>query len=51
MRVYVRELLDEIAEGAGGFHKFILGSGDALPSGTAVPVVRAVGETVREYFS
>jgi hypothetical protein len=51
MRVYVRDLLVEIEEDAGGFHKFILGSGDALPSGAPVPVVRAVGETVRDYFS
>jgi len=50
MRVYVRELLAEIEEGAGGFHKFILGSGDALPSGTPIPVVRAVGEALRDYF-
>jgi uroporphyrinogen-III decarboxylase len=51
MRAYVRDLLAEIEEGAGSFHKFILGSGDALPKGAPVPVVRAVGETVRDYFS
>ncbi len=51
MRVYVRRLLDEIQQEAGGFHKFILGSGDAMPSGAPVPVVRAVGETLRDYFS
>jgi uroporphyrinogen-III decarboxylase len=51
MRVYVRDLLVEIEKGAGSFHKFILGSGDALPKGTPVPVVRAVSETVRDYFS
>ena len=51
MRDYVRELLVEIEEVAGGFHKFILGSGDAMPSGAPVPVVRAVGETVRDYFT
>lgn len=51
MRVYVRNLLTEIDERAGGFHKFVLGSGDALPSGTPMPVVRAVGETVRDYFA
>jgi hypothetical protein len=50
MRVYVRNRLVEIEEAAGGFHKFILGSGDALPSGAPVPVVRAVGEVVRDYF-
>ena len=51
MRAYVRDLLVQIDEAAGGFHKFILGSGDALPSGAPVPVVRAVGEVVRDYFS
>jgi len=51
MRVYVRDLLVEIEKGAGSFHKFILGSGDALPKGTPVPVVRAVSEAVRDYFS
>jgi uroporphyrinogen-III decarboxylase len=51
MRVYVRELLVEIEKGAGSLHKFILGSGDALPKGTPVPVVRAVSETVCDYFS
>jgi hypothetical protein len=51
MRVYVRERLAEIEAAARGFHKFILGSGDALPSGAPVPVVRAVGEAVRDYFT
>lgn len=50
MRVYALGRLIEIEEKAGSFHKFILGSGDALPSGTPVPVIRAVGEAVREYF-
>jgi hypothetical protein len=51
MRVYVRDRLVEIEDAAGSFHKFILGSGDALPNGAPVPVVRAVGESVRDYFS
>ena len=51
MRAYVRDLLAEIEEEAGGFHKFILGSGDALPKGAPVPVVRAVTEAVRDYFA
>lgn len=51
MRAYVRDLLIEIEEAAGGFHKFIVGSGDALPQGAPVPVVRAVTEAVRDYFS
>ena len=45
---YVRERLDEIEDVAGSFHKFILGSGDALPKNTPVPVLRAVSEAVRE---
>ncbi len=51
MRVYVRDLLAEIEERAGGFHKFILGSGDAMPNGAPVPVVRAVSEALRDYFA
>jgi uroporphyrinogen-III decarboxylase len=51
IRVYVRDLLVEIDEQAGGFHKFMLGSGDALPSGTPMSVVRVVSETVRDFFS
>jgi len=51
MRAYVRDLLVEIEEEARGFHKFILGSGDALPRGAPVPVVRAVTEAVRDYFA
>jgi uroporphyrinogen-III decarboxylase len=50
MRRYVRDLLCEIESEAGGFHKFILGSGDALPKNTPVPVIRAVSEAVREHF-
>ena len=45
---YVRERLDEIEDVAGSFHKFILGSGDALPKNTPAPVLRAVSKAVRE---
>ncbi|MCP5069684.1 MAG: hypothetical protein GY946_24215 [bacterium] len=51
MGVYVRDLLSGIEEEAGGFHKFILGSGDALPKNTPMPVIRAVTETLRSYFA
>jgi hypothetical protein len=45
----VRERLDEIEDVAGSFHEFILGSGDALPKNTPVPVLRAVSKGVREH--
>jgi uroporphyrinogen-III decarboxylase len=48
MRRYVHDRLDEIERESGGFYKFILGSGDALPKDTPLDVVRAVGGAVRE---
>jgi hypothetical protein len=48
---YVYRLLDEIRDEAGEIHKFALGSGDALPKDTPVPVLHAVSEAVRGYSS
>jgi hypothetical protein len=48
MRGYVHALLDGIRSEAGEVHKFALGSGDALPKGTPLPVLHAVSKAVRE---
>jgi uroporphyrinogen-III decarboxylase len=46
---YVWDLLDEVRTEAGDLHKFILGSGDALPKGTPMPVLHAVSQAVRDF--
>jgi uroporphyrinogen-III decarboxylase len=46
---YVWRLLDEIGEEAGEIRKFVLGSGDAVPKDTPLPVLHAVSEAVRAY--
>jgi uroporphyrinogen-III decarboxylase len=49
IRRYVHDLLDEIETEAGDLHKFILGSGDALPKDTPMANLHAITDAVRDY--
>lgn len=45
---YARELLDEVRARAGGFHKFILGTGDATAKGTPLENLHAISRAVAD---